>query len=130
MKKILFSFVLLCSLSAFSQEELDSYGLFMKRSKETLDANFVEGEWQSLDSIGVLLRFVHSEKGLELMAGEIYYFIPKDSLSGFSPIGIFAHWPPDYCYVKRLDENTIEVEFDDYTSIYPGPRQFRRLKKT
>jgi hypothetical protein len=128
MKKTLFLLFVLFTIQAFSQQDSDSYSLHQMRMKETLDANFVEGEWQSLDSAGGTIRFEYSEKRLHLVAGDTFFFHYKDSLSGFRPIATLARWPPEDCYVKPIDENTIEVTF--YSCFWhQPPMRFQRIKK-
>lgn len=128
MKQVLFLFVVLLSAPAFSQEEKDSYALFLERSKETLRADLVVGEWQAADTSGGTIRFEHMGTGLYLVAGNSnsYYFYPKDSLAGFSAIGTIAMWPPQDCYIKYLDENTIEAEFYNYQRNF-GVNRFKRV---
>ncbi|MDH4472939.1 MAG: hypothetical protein QE487_10040 [Fluviicola sp.] len=126
MSKLMLLFVLLLSFSVSSQEEVDQYEVYLKRLNETIDTSFLMGDWQFEDSVKHSIRFEQEGNVFRMKGIELYYFSHADTKAGFSSVGSHAHWPPDYCYVKRLDENTIEVELFDFIGT-PEIYHFKRV---
>lgn len=126
MSKLLLIFVLLLSFCVSSQEKADQYEVYLKRLNESIDTSFLMGDWQFEDSIKQAIRFEHEGNVFRMKGIESYYFSHATANAGFSSVGSHANWPPTYCYVKRLDENTIQVELFDFIGT-PETYHFKRV---
>jgi hypothetical protein len=105
----LLSFFLLMALLSSAQAQ--------EQPVEKVQLRYLQGKWLSQDSVQARIDFVQEGEELHILPRTYvhpYTFrIEKDSVS---LKGLAMNWPPYYCRIKPIDEQTILIEYLSYIS--------------
>lgn len=89
----------------------------------------LRGDWQSADSSTHRILFKDKGPDLQLIfAPYSEYSFRKDSTGFIDSSGILIRWPPQYCILRLISNDEIELYFTDFTGRQYNRGRYRKLE--
>lgn len=138
MKAYLAIILLLLFTSVNAQTKTDPLETDFSLIEKKIDPLKFLGIWENIDSIKYQIEFFFQANEFKLSMRQAdakkdlfyaYSFFRSDTSSSLvSDCGVIIMWPPNYCHVKQIDENNIEVRYQNFGGP-TIPTKYRRVAK-
>ena len=105
-----------------------------EQRKDSIVSQKLIGFWENIklpydvSGKGIEFRFnKQNEFELKVDTSYIYSFTDHISATALSGFGFMANWPPYNCFVKQIDEDNIQIEYECFGSK-PYTITYSRIK--